>query len=219
MKVSIPWYMAELIEYEGDPGWDLDKWKTFKFPQRTFDSKITSFGFKIRFPDGAVPSTDALLLDSIEQNKNIYKTMWMSVGINSGNIFYQNGLNDIAKHVQNPDLRSPFDNYERLLKNEYGLKVYALKGVNPMTNQPYRKDSNAKDIFLYQDKNKNIQTIISCYNYNSVHTVAPCEHRFTLLEKKINAEIYVIYRRDMLINWREIELMVKQKIQTIEVSK
>lgn len=219
VKVSIPSYMAELIEYEGDLGWDAEKWKTFKFPERTYDSKITSFGFDIRFPDGAVPSTEILSKDRFEQNKNIRKTMWMSVGVNSGNIFYRDGLNNMAKHVQYPNLNYPFDNYERLLKSEYGLTVYALKGVDPMTGNPYRKDRNAKDVFLYQDKNKNTQTIITCYNYNSPNTVAPCEHRFTLLDQKINTEIYVIYRREMLIHWQEIERIVKQRIQTIEVSK
>lgn len=217
VKVSIPWYMAELIEYEGDPGWDAEKWKTFKFPERTYDSKITSFGFDIRFPDGAVPSTEILSKDRFEQNKNSRTTMWMSVSLLSGTYFIPAGLNNRTKQYQTPDLRFPIDNYERLLKPEYGLTVYIVKGIDPVTQQPYRKDPYAKDVFIYQDKFGDTKTIIVCSNDNPRYVNSTCLHEFTLVDQGINAEVTVLYLRHFLPHWRQVETMAIQQILELKI--
>ena len=217
VKVSIPSYMAELIEYEGDPGWDGEKWKTFKVPQRTYDSKITSFGFGIRFPDGALPSTDELSKDRIEQNSQT--TMWLRVGVNSGNIFYPNGLNDLAKSYQKPRVFFPLDNYGKLSKKEYGLTVYAVKGIDPTTNKPYRQDRYAKDVFIDTNDSQNVQTIIICDNEHSMYVTVMCSQEFTLKDEGINAEISVLYRRSLLPHWQTIQMLVTQKILQLKNSK
>ena len=55
MPVKVPRHLAELLEYDGDPGWapapaPAPDWL---LPDRIADSKINSFGFYLRFPDEA----------------------------------------------------------------------------------------------------------------------------------------------------------------------
>jgi hypothetical protein len=79
MPVTIPRHMAEFVEYEGDPGWG-EKRKG-PVPERTHQSKLTSFGVQFRYPDMATLSSPAMWQD--KKSKSIYNTDWMSFGVNA----------------------------------------------------------------------------------------------------------------------------------------
>ena len=48
-KVRIPRHYAEYVEYDGDPG--FGEKRKGPVPERTFESKLSSFGMDVRFPD------------------------------------------------------------------------------------------------------------------------------------------------------------------------
>lgn len=49
MKVRIPRHCAEYVEYDGDPG--FGEQRKGSLPERTFESKLRSFGIDIRMTD------------------------------------------------------------------------------------------------------------------------------------------------------------------------
>jgi hypothetical protein len=83
MKVKIPRHFARLVEYEGDPGWG-EKREVAR-PERTYESKLTSFTARIRYPDMQGLTSDELRLDY--KQATIYNTMWFSLGVSTGNHF------------------------------------------------------------------------------------------------------------------------------------
>ena len=208
MKVSIPWYMAELIEYEGDPGWDAEKWKTFKSPQRTFDSKITSFGFEVRYPDMQTKESNEGFQDWRQQSSHPSDSMWLGVSIQSGERYGGNGrLDYLIKRTQTPNEKYEWFNYEKLSDRPYGLTHYAVKGINPKTGTAYRDDSN--DIYFYKKNNKTI-TYIECSNV--VIAAAPCMQYFDLEEQGYQIQGSISYRRGLLKDWLSIQTKVKTQI-------
>jgi hypothetical protein len=76
LPVSIPPRIARFVEYEGDPHF-LEP-RHGPRPVRTFESKLRSFGFEVRFPDMALVHDE-----TPEQKREIhsFNTMWLSVGV------------------------------------------------------------------------------------------------------------------------------------------
>lgn len=212
MKVNIPPYQGRFIEYDGDPNVFSKEYKDFKAPIRTYDSKISSFGFDIRYPDGALPSTEELMMDQFQQNKNVHTTMWLRAGINAGSTYGIDGQLDYsAKDI----MKGPywFETYERLPKDQFGLMVYALKGIDPKTQLPFKQGLYAKDVFIYQDTKGKTRSYIDCGNTPSIEGgITTCTQSFTLEEHNLKVGVYVGYQRELLPHWKEIQQMVTQRI-------
>jgi hypothetical protein len=49
LPVRLPRYAVQYVEYDGDPGWSGKR--QGPVPERTMESKLTSFGFDVRYPD------------------------------------------------------------------------------------------------------------------------------------------------------------------------
>ena len=204
VPVNIPRHFANYVEYEGDPGWG-EKRKGPR-PQRTHQSKLTSFGYYTRFPDMAGESSTELIKD--KRSYSIHTTPWIDVGITTGNIYPGDGfLDGFSASMINSSSR--YDQYKQLPKTEHGLTVYAAEGIDPKTNKPYREDTYAKDIFLHHDKTSRVDTYISCSN--RVGTSQLCRHLF-ILKPHMHAKISVQYRRTQLPHWQEIQQAVTQQI-------
>jgi hypothetical protein len=218
IPVKIPHYFAHYVEYDGDPGFG-EKRKGER-PIRNYQSKLMSFGFKVRIPDMAGLSSPELNKDF--QNQSIYETPWISVGFNTGSIYpgdgaldrrtkYQLSFDPVAQGF--PALR--FDKLEQLLGKEYGLTVYAASGIDPQTQKPYRQDPNARDLFIARDAQGHVVTHIRCSN-RKIHS-APCEHGFSM-EPKMRALLYIQYRRGMLPQWQLIQKNVTQLVWSFQAN-
>ena len=194
MPVKIPSYFANYVEYNGDPGWG-DK-RIGPVPARTQASKLVSFGYHTRFPDMAGLSSPELTAN--KRSFSIYNTMWIRVGIRTGEIFPGTGFLDrltAALVINSPDTNAGIQNYEKLLAKKYGLTVCAPLGMDPKTNQLNRVHLLARDVFVYRGKDGKVDAYIECSN--RPHHGAPCEHDFTL-GPYAKAQISVGYRRGML---------------------
>jgi len=204
VPVNIPRHFANYVEYEGDPGWG-EKRKGPR-PQRTHQSKLTSFGYYTRFPDMAGESSPELIKD--RSSYSIHTTPWVNVGITTGSIYPGHDFLDrFSASMINSSSR--YDQYKQLPKTEHGLTVYAAEGIDPKTNKPYREHEHAKDVFLHRDHTNRVDTYIDCSN--RLGGSQPCEHSFSL-EPHMHAKVYVKYRRTQLPHWKEIQQAVTQQI-------
>jgi hypothetical protein len=206
VAVNIPRHFANFVEYEGDPGWG-EKRQSPR-PERTHQSKLVSFGYYVRFPDMAGESTPDLVKDRRSYSPS--KTPWIRVGITTGNIYPGNGFLDRrASYVRKTEGNLEYEQYEQLPDSLHGLTVYAAGGIDPHTNKPYREHADASDVFLHREKTARVDSYIKCSNRNV--PAPPCRHDFSL-EPRMNAQVYVSYRRSELAHWREIQQAVTQQI-------
>lgn len=212
LPVRLPRYAVQHVEYDGDPGWSGKR--QGPVPQRTMESKLTSFGFDVRYPDMQV--IDSYVTEKDKKSQSIYTTMWIRVGVRSGEIYPKDGFLDRRFSCLVPSTAPPHcstvwwgNDYERLPKTEHGLTVYALKGVEPKSGQPAREDKTfAKDVFVAKDKQGRVRTYISCSNVG--HEAAPCGHDFSMEYNGMHAVIELIYRRGLLSHWQDIQAKVTQ---------
>jgi hypothetical protein len=211
ITVTIPQHFANYVEYDGDPGWGENR--KGPRPVRTHQSKLRSFGFHVRYPDMAGLSSPVLRQDKARYT--IYNTPWISVGINTGSIYPGDDFLDRWTHarVETPNYILKFMNYERLPGDEHGLTVYAPAGIDPKTQKPYRQDDHAEDVFIHRDDSGRVDATIQCSNVG--HAAAPCTHNFSL-GPKAKGQIYVLYRRSLLPEWRGIQDSVRKLILSFE---
>lgn len=203
--VSIPKNLVRLVEYNGDPDWG--ETRKGDEPVRTYQSKINSFGFDIRYTDGVFSSQS----NEYNQQKNLPNSPWISVGINAGNRYYgAYGIQRRAQGTISPNYEvEPYHKYEKLPELQYGLEVYASPGIDPKTNQPWRKNLYAEDVFIKRNNKGEIVTYIKCSNRDVPHP--PCTHYFDL-EPNMKLDVYVSYSRHVLADWQKIEEIVKSTI-------
>jgi len=196
VPVNIPRHFASHVEFDGDQYIAGKPWKPPG--PRTQEAELASFGFSVRYPDMVGRSTPEL--EAEFQKRSIYRTTWMDVGLISGKLFPgAEFLNRRATAINNP-WRS-FSYVEQPSK-ENDLIRFVAQGVNPHTNQPYRLDVDAGDVFLYRDTGGYVRTYITCNN--SPHEAAPCRQTFSL-EPLMKVKVEVGYRRGLLPEWRSIQ--------------
>ena len=99
-------------------------------PERTFDSRLSSFGISVRFPD-MKGLENAELREELRRYRLNPNSPWISIGINAVEIYPSmcaNARNGLAKRLWEP---SPYwwRNYERLPEDIYGLEAYVLSGL------------------------------------------------------------------------------------------
>ncbi len=207
VPVSIPKHFADYVEYDGDPGFG-EKRKEPK-PKRTQQSKLSSFGFYVRYPDMVGLSTPELRQE--KKKESIYTTMWISVGLHAGSMYKGKGTLDRLANgrVVNQDAFNKDRQYEQLPMEEYGLTIYASHGIDPKTNKPYREGRDAEDVFIHRDENGKVTTFITCSN--RLIKSAPCT-QWIDLEPLMKADVYISYRRDLLPEWQKIQESVTQLI-------
>ena len=180
VPVRIPHYFAEYVEYDGDPG--FGEKRKVPAPERTYQSKLASFGFNVRFPDMAGISSIELWKDYNKYHDVYWKdyydpvkslSPWIDVGVTSGAHYYGDGFLDRyisstlrfdAAKKGHPELA--YDNFERLAKSEFGLTVYAPPEIDLKTKQPYRMHDRAHDLFVHRNTVGAVDTYIECSNRN-----------------------------------------------------
>lgn len=213
LPVRLPRYAVQYVEYDGDPGWSGKR--QGPVPERTMESKLTSFGFDVRYPD--MQLIDSYATEKEQKSQSIYTTTWIRVGVRSGEIYPKDGFLDrlfacLVRSTAPPRCNTVWwgNDYERLPKSEHGLMVYALKGIEPKSGQPTREQKNTKDVFVAKDAQGRVRTYIDCSNVG--HEAAPCGHTFSMEYDGMHADISVKYRRGLLPHWQDIQSKVTQAL-------
>lgn len=216
MKVTIPRHIPELVEYNGDPSWG-EKRKGPR-PERTHDSKLMSFGFDVRYPDMATLSSPELRAH--KKSAKPFETMWMHVGVGSGEIYPRDGAMDSQARstIEKPSAtRFPWTNhYTQVPKKQHGLTVYTLQDTDPDTGQPAREHERARDVYIARNAKGQVTTFIECQSQMR-HSMT-CHHNFSMEYDGVKALIVVYYRPELLAHWRDIQAKVTRLILSFKAT-
>lgn len=203
MPVKMPRYMAEMLEYDGDPGWSpAPDWRP---PVRTFESKINSFGFDVRYPDGQT-------LDSWERREEKRLTppweyRWIRVGIKSSKHYPGDGF--LQRHEQalyrNQTHKSALFRYHLQPEKEYGLEVYKLA---PPPEGPDPKKLMLKEEHFGRDAEGKLVSNIRCTRVLGDINRSTCTQDWSMETEGLRVQLTASYRRPLLQHWREIQPMV-----------
>lgn len=224
VPVRIPHYFANYVEYDGDPG--FGEKRKGPVPQRTYQSRLASFGFKVRFPDMAGRSSPELWRDFEKYSDPYWEgyydsvSPWIDVGFSSGWIYpgdgfleyvvnYKLSFNAEQKGLGNA---SKVYEYQQLPKIEHGLTVYAPPGIDPKTGKPYREDFDAKDLFVHRDQAGKVDTYIECTNHNLPSLKRTTCSQYISLEPGMRTEIRIHYPRYWLPHWQQIQRRVSDLV-------
>jgi hypothetical protein len=200
MPVTIPRHMAEFVEYEGDPGWGEKR--EGPVPERTHQSKLTSFGVQFRYPDMATLSGPEMWQD--KNSKSIFNTDWMRFGITTGKRYPGLGDGWLDRRTNSTLNAVEIGHYiyVKQPKDEYGLQFY--QKVNKNTGQVDEKMITIDaHLFIARNTNGQVTSYIECSTVQ--HHAAPCRHSFSLEFQGVSAQVKVSYRRPMLEHWQDIQ--------------
>jgi hypothetical protein len=208
MKVVIPRHYAEFVEYDEDPP-AFSGGRKGPTPERTFDSRLRSFGMDVRFPD-----MKGLENDQIREEKRrqpIQKRMWLYVGIITGERYPGDGFLDrLASRVYKPG-DYWWDSYERLPDDTHGLEMHVAAGLDPSTGKARResKDIDVKDIYIHRNASGKVDTYIDC-------RIVSCDMSFSL-EPEAHVDVIVDFRRALLPEWQKIRASVRDLLLSFKV--
>lgn len=201
--VNLPRGAIELLEYEDSPGWDKEKWKTYQPKERTYNSKITSFGFRFRLSDKAIKGY------TISSNEYYKETDfpknrdhdWMRVSIHSHPVTREHKtayMHPTISFDNKMELSTKDDSQCSYVQNEeYNLTLYKNTRQGKCFNGFYDKD-----LYIHRDENNIIDTFIYCSNRGILY----CNQEFSLHKHQdMQVEVSVHYNRYLLPQWQEIQ--------------
>jgi hypothetical protein len=216
VPVAIPRPFARFVSYDKDPHF-MEK-RRGKKPVRDFQSRLRGFGFRVRYPDMASVKVRT------KAEKDIHTTMWMRVGINTGEDYGIETYLDVIKkyYINNEQPCSPkmCFIYEPLPDKTHGLTGYTPTGsgidVKKRSVNFGRGTSMAdENIYFFQNDSGHVTTFIRCSN--RTHTAAPCQQLFSLFPI-MKAHIRVSYRKGLLPHWQQIQQAVSNLIYSFEAT-
>lgn len=218
MRVHIPRYCAQYVEYDGDPGFGE---KRKSLPERLPTSKLQSFGIEARFPEMRCQDNEEMREDR-RRNFLSRENPWIGITINSGEIYPTLGAratDALAKAVTESIDRPTkfwFDNFERLPISPFGLEAYVVTGIDPRSGKPAREDRSTSDVFIHRSASGNADTYIVCSKTEAHVGVATCKMSFGM-EPKAKVYIKVSFSRSQLSQWRKIRQSTLDLLTSFEV--
>lgn len=215
MKVRIPRHYAEYVEYDGAPEFGEKRKKPVS--ERTFESRLRSFGMDVRFPD-MKGLENAQLREDYRRYNLKPENPWLSIGINAGEIYPS--LGERANDGQAKKLWEPseywWDNYERLPDYVHGLEAYIVTGFDPKTGKLARESDSTDDIYIHRETPNHVDTYISCGRTSVPGGIARCRMHFGL-EPKGKVAINVSFYPALLPKWQLIRQLVRDLFLSFEV--
>lgn len=207
--VNLPRGAIELLEYEDSPGWDKEKWKTYQPKERTYNSKITSFGFQFRLSDKAIKQYKVTDHEYYQETKRPKIHDWIRVSVGSHPVIrknktaYKYPIIDFKVNIEHKDR---FCKYSEIPEYTYNLDLYISYFDNGEKCKRINIGENFyggyDDLYIHRDKNNIIDTSISCSNRGIKH----CRQRFSLHKHNdMQVEVSVRYHRYLLPQWQEIQ--------------
>lgn len=212
MRVVIPRYYAEFVEYDGDPGFGQRR----KGPrsERTPESRLRSFGMDVRFPDMKGLENDELRAQ--KRRGSIHESTWLRVSVVAGEIYPGDGFLDRGFSYIFPAKSHHWsDQYERQINNVHGLEAYLITAIDPRTGKRGYESYDTQDVYVDRFPSGKVLAQIDCNRPSVPGGGATCSMDFSL-EPKAGAQVTVNFRRDLLPEWRLIHASVQRLILSFE---
>ena len=212
VPVRIPIEFAESVEYDDDPGILEPRRKAA--PARDFSSRLRSFGFRVRYPDMVGLGSEAARNDRDAHLPG--NTFWILVGLKAGEDYVGVGSAErmASATIDRPEAITGAL-YQLAAERTCGLDTYVLTGNDLESGKPNQEHSNAEDIFVGRDATGKATTFIECSNRPL--NAAPCTQHFDL-EPQMHAQVYLMYRRGLLCEWRGIQSTTSQLISSFRMA-
>ncbi len=178
-----------------------------KQPPITYQMPIKELDFDYRLTDGAVKSKNEQTDSDYKQDIKIlipkakhfpwgYTNVYNLFSPNQPRTFNQ-WFNNILKSTKETWNFEYFKQANKI----FGLTYYqANNGINPKTNQPWEDNIIGNDLYIYQDSNNDIKTLILC---DTVGQIKYCKHDFFI--KNFPVKVSISYDRTYLKLWRQTE--------------
>ena len=217
MKVLIPRYYAEYVEYDADPGFG-EKRKGPR-PERTFASRLRSFGIEAHFPDMKGLENAQIREEKIQEEKRRQpqpESSWIDIGINAGEDYPGDGFLDRGTSYLDIPGKYWWNNYKRLPNDEHGLEFWVVADVDPRTGKPGRESSDTYDVYIHRDASGKVDTHIRCNRTDVPRGVATCRMGFSLAPKA-QVGVRVGFRRGLLPEWQKIRQSAHNLLLSFEV--
>ncbi|MDR1461782.1 MAG: hypothetical protein LBI68_01400 [Azoarcus sp.] len=218
MKVIIPRHYAEYVEYDGDPRFG-EKRKGPR-PERTFDSRLRSFGMDVRFPD--MKGLENAQIREEMRRQPLKENSWLRISIIGGEDYPGEGFLDRSTDSELFNTDAPEYNghwshtYARMSDTEYGLEAWYLSGIDPRTGKPARESSDTSDIYLYRDAYGKIDVYITCSRPSVPEGIGTCNVHSVLGEKAAFV-LKISFRRGLLPEWQNILQSARELLLSFKV--
>ena len=183
-------------------------------PIRTYQSKLQSLNFNMRFPDRTLlTQTEA---ESLKLNGNITDTPLLKIGILSGDTYKHGDLPHIFyvfnEHFKNKEL---WFTLKKIEGKTYGLSAYQLVAESVVTSEPIKGYKTTKTGYFERDHKNSIKTSIFCANPKNETT--KCLQGWDMEDQGVQVFVQVAYRTGLLKHWQEIREVVSKAILKLRV--
>lgn len=206
--VTVPGAVARFVQYEGDP--ELGQRRLGPPPERNHQSRILSFGLRLRFPDMATTEQYANWKDM--QDTPLSNSNWISVEVASGRRYPGPGFLDrLTDAIVSVRGKYWFTRYIEVPSSIKGLRAYEVEGIDPTSARPWREDKTAQDVFIARDSKGFVKTYITCSNGE---VGASCQQTWSMESDGMHVKLTTHYRRGLLDKWKSIQLTVTEKIKS-----
>ncbi|GHT96783.1 hypothetical protein FACS1894116_14380 [Betaproteobacteria bacterium] len=224
--VSIPRDFARFVEYDGDPG--FMKKREVPVPKRTYQSRLRSFGYEVRYPDMAGRSRETA---QEKEYETIYNTMWLRVGLSSGEDYHPreekddhlDGYLKMALQPRGENTLYVIFEHQKLHETMYGLEAhvpvrarYSGRKFVPIDEmrKKVKNDYFDRNYYVLRREDGHIKTFINCGN--GPYESANCTQKFRL-RSPMRAYVDISYRRGLLPYWQEIQEKVTAQLLGFQV--
>lgn len=220
MPVRIPRHIPRFLEYEGDPGWGEKR--RGPVPVRTHQSRITSFGFTVRYPDLATLSSPEMWADKEKYTSPQWLVHhafregdpWIDGGIRAGSGYGgPGGLNVRYGWMITP--RDPFFVYEKTAIADpqiKGLELFVRTGTDAMTGEPNRFKDGMGDYYFHRDASGQVLAHIRCRYLADSRTYSSCSHDWEMDRHGVKSLVQIEYIPSHLKDWKDIQARVTEFI-------
>ena len=198
-QIRLSDYQTDGATYEDTPSAFDERWKTYKSPPRTLESKLKDLWIYVNVETGKINDLRKTSVDRFLNERDQPNTPWVSIRI-VGLDFQPE--EDWLDRDLDADLKGKGGErhlYKKTNKTKYNLNVYVNDGVDPITG-------DSSTIYVARDIKDHVRTYIHCFNGDVPNP--PCDHEIFLTDKKIRFDIG--YNRGRLKDWQKIENLAKQ---------
>jgi hypothetical protein len=213
MPVKIDHRIVRFIEYDGDPGWG--EMRRGPRPQRTYSSRLKSFAFEVRYPDMKTRADKDAQVD-YEKYHPLFSSLrpefrdtnpWFDGGIDAGDRYPGHGSLDRLYQgtILNPD-QQPIS--AQLLPEPSlvsGLELYAPRGRNPATGNPWRFESSWGDTYIHRNHLGKVTAYIQCAYRLGTRRYSECTHHWNMEQFDLDISVDIYYPATYLPEWRDIQ--------------